>query len=134
LSVKVHIDTSELEKAIGQYSSRVKNFSMDIAGTALITATDDLIQSEGAKGTDGPWDPFSPETLRRHPRRVGGKLLQDTGLLANIQTTQRGPESVTIASPAPYAGNHLDTRDFFALKFGDVLDDLGNTSLQEIDR
>jgi phage gpG-like protein len=88
----------QLEALISKFEGNARAVPMAVIGETFATAMDDLIQSEG----DGNWDPFSPVTLRVHPRRRGGKLLQDTGLLANFQIGT-GPNWIDILSPAPYA-------------------------------
>jgi len=143
--VNVSVDTSELGRCIEQYSDRIKAVPMAIIGEGLVTAIDDLIQSEG----EGRWPGFSPVTLRLHPERRGGKLLQDTGQLANVQITEETPNSVTVASPAGYAGFHvtgtyqdniynayapheMPARNFLGINIGNVLDEAAESITDEI--
>lgn len=134
--VDVHFDMHELEQVIHRLRENVEETALPIVGETLVTAIDELIQSEGATGTQGKWEPFSPTTFKLHPRRRGGKLLQDTGLLANMQT-RIGPDWVEVESPAPYAKYHhtgtrknarpnmgpLPQRDYLAVDLDAVLED-----------
>lgn len=131
--VDISVDMSELQGELSKIGDRV-DLALPIIGEVLVTAIDELIQSEGAAGTEGEWEPFSPVTFKIHPRREGGKLLQDTGELANMQT-EIGPDFVEVFSPAPYAGYQMDgvdpnpipefgpipARDPFAIDLDDVL-------------
>lgn len=146
LPVNVKFDMGQLEALLGRYArnaKQVKNF-LDIAGSDVATAIDDLIQSEG----DGQWDPLSVVTEKLHPRRVGGKLLQGpTGQLANMQI-EPGGNYVDIISPAPYGIYHhtgtekvrgwvhsdkgMPARDFLAIDLGATLDKSGEAILAEI--
>lgn len=134
--VDVHFDMHELEEVIRRLGEDIEQTALPIIGETLVTAIDELIQSEGATGTQGKWEPFSPATFDLHPRRRGGKLLQDTGLLANIQT-KIGPDWVEVESPAPYAKYHhtgtrknarqnmrpTPQRDFLAIDLDAALED-----------
>jgi hypothetical protein len=110
---------------------------MRVAALALQTAMDDVIDSEGAESESGQWQPFNPNTFKRHPNRIGGKLLQSTGVLANIQTRVR-PREAEAYSPAPYAGYHVSgtkympKRDFTDVKWGLLLEVIGDSIATEI--
>ena len=100
--VIVHVDVSDINDIFEGMAQRVEAYPMALISEGLATAVDDLIQAEG----DGQWAPLSPNTLRRRPRRKGGMLLQDYGLLADIQTREGG-DWAEAWSPAPYAGFHI---------------------------
>lgn len=131
-------DVSDLSREVQKATRRLKNLPMDYLGQILIGHVDDMFQSEGAAGTAGAWEPLKQSTIERHPRRAGGMILQDTGATANIQVTESSNFSVTVASPTVQAQHHLDgtdsmvARDFFALRFNDVLDDMGRAVLEEL--
>ncbi|MCP4674351.1 MAG: hypothetical protein GY854_02300 [Deltaproteobacteria bacterium] len=143
-AVDIHVDTREIERAIGEIGNRVSQVALPIIGATLSTAIDELIQSEGKAGTDGPWDPFSPTTYKLHPRRSGGKLLQDTGLLASMQI-EEGPDWVEVGSHAPYAGYHvkgttknaipgmgpMPARNYLAVDLDRVLEDAVDQIVEE---
>lgn len=135
--VNVQVDVSDLNRAIHRYEDRTKNLPMDLVGQMLVNAADEMFDTEGAAGTDGPWTPLAESTLKRYPRRVGGQILQDTGATAAVQVDEIQEFSVTITSPTGWSGFHIDgtrympKRDFFAFDFGKVLDDVGDEVLQE---
>lgn len=137
MDVKVDVDTSALERSIRRFEGRVKNLPMDVVGQLLVNAAEEMFETEGAAGTDGAWRPLMETTIRRHPRRAGGQILQDTGATANIQIGEVSAFDVTIVSPTGYAGFHLDgteymvKRDFFAFNYASVLDEVGDELLQE---
>lgn len=140
-AVKVEFDVRDLTAKIGRYQKRLKNISMAVVAEILQTAVDNLIQSEGVEGTQGRWKGFSPVTFKIHPEREGGSLLQATGQLANMQPSE-GDWYAMVTSSAPYAGYHITgtrkpdmpSRDFFALKFDEVLDEIGDMILEEVER
>ena len=101
-AVSVLFDTQEITRELKRLGAKIQNVPMSIISEALIAAIDDEIQSEGR----GRWPVFSPVTLKLHPRREGGRLLQDTGLLANMQSTE-GSNWVKVKSPARYSGFHV---------------------------
>ena len=136
----VEFKVEKLQARIKAMGARSKNLPMDLLGQIMADAIDDVIDSEGKAGTQGKWDPFvwERETGRRpDPRRVGGKLLQDIGLLANIQV-DAGQNEVLVGSPAPYAHFHLvegpnrPVRDFLAIDFDAVLEEISDVVTREI--
>ena len=105
VSTKATFDTSELEAVIHKFDDRVRAIPMSLLAAPFVTAVDDEIQTEGR----GQWPPFSPVTFKIHPHRQGGKLLQDKGILANIQVdTDESAGTAVIFSPASYAWKHAD--------------------------
>ena len=144
--VEVTVDTAQLERLVKKYGDSARQISPSIIGTGLLRAIDDEFQSEGG----GNWQGFSSVTTRIH-NRGGGRLLQDTGQLANIQVMQEGPNFVQVGSPAPYAGVHitgttqtnvfnryntdrmpLAKRDFLAIDLGHVLEEAADAIAAEI--
>lgn len=134
----ITVDMRELQLVLKRTSQRSKNLPMKLYATQFLSEVDDVIQSEGAAGTKGKWEPFADSTLERHPRRVGGSLLQDTGALAAIQVKQITGTSFVLESNPHYAKYHLTgtehmpERDFFAVNFQKALDDMGDEVLQEL--
>lgn len=128
-SVKVKFETKRLQAMIRAYGERAQNPPMRLVGEIIAAEVDDVIQSEGEAGTKGKWEGFSQKTLELHPRRVGGMLLQDTGLLANLQTRSNAVEA-EVASPAPYATFHvtgtknMPARNFLAIDFDRVMEQI----------
>ena len=131
--VDVGIDVSQLVAQLEEFITDAKGFPMAIIGETFITAIDDLIQSEG----NGQWEGFSESTLRRNPKRKGGELLQDTGLLANIQS-ETGPDYWQGESPAPYAKwhvngtKHMPKRDFLDIDMEQTLDEVIIQFMEEV--
>lgn len=128
--------TTALEGVLTGYIRRNRSLSMSTIAAGLITAVDDLIQNEG----DGRWPDLAASTIKRHPHRRGGSLLQDTGLLASIQESpdSPGPDWVQVESPAPYSWYHVSgtrnmpERDFLLVDFARVLEQAADEIAQEI--
>lgn len=123
------------------------------APLALIIA--DAIEEEIETEGHGDWAEFSPATIAMHPMtkkgkkisrsRAGGKLLQSTGKLANIQT-KSSHKWVKAFSPAKkYAHYHvtgtrrfgrqyMPARDFLAVDLDAVIERIGVVFLEEMTR
>lgn len=131
--VDVQFDMRDLAEKLDYYGVKAESFPMSLLSEGLVEAIDDEIQSEG----QGTWDGFSPETLRRHPRRQGGLLLQDTGQLASIQA-EEGADYAEAWSPAPYAKWHvggtsrMEARNFLDINLDDVLEQLAEVFVDEV--
>lgn len=138
--ISVRVDHAALIARLQRFDQNLEILPMDVLGTLLLGEIDEVIVSQGAKGTDGRWEPFSPRTLKRHPRRIGGTLLQDTGALAAVQVVETGPTKIVIASAPAYSRWHLEgtrkmpKRDFFALNFPRVLEEMGEIVLESLQR
>lgn len=138
MAFHVRIDASELDRLIGGYISRQRNYPMSFIAQAMATEVDAVIDSQGRKGADGRWKPFSEATLRRHPRRRGGRLLQDTGVLANIQMSS-GADWAEVWSPAAYAKFHvtgtkkMPKRNPLAIDWKRLLQQASEDLLEEIE-
>lgn len=136
-SVDVTFEMGDIRRVLRGFGTRAAGVPLRPLADVLLEAVDDVIQTEGAAGTQGRWEPFSPRTLQRHPRRRGGMLLQATGELANFQP-RFSPGTVVVASPANYSGYHVDgtdnmpRRDPTAINFVPVLDIMGDGVLEEI--
>lgn len=134
----VTFDMGGMYDALGRMEKRERSIPMDHFATYLMSAVDDVIQSEGKAGSDGAWAPFSPRTFKIHPRRIGGKLLQDTGALANVQVIDVQAQSVTVASIPFYAKFHqtgtkwMPKRDPFAVNFPKLLEEIAEDLLQQV--
>lgn len=132
---QANFDMSELCEAVQRMEERARQVPMAVVAAPFVTAIDDEIQSEGR----GRWPGFAEATLRMHPHRKGGKLLQDTGRLANIQVyDMTAVGSAVIFSPAEYAWKHADgykripKRDFLDIDMDDTLEKACNAVVQEI--
>lgn len=129
--VRVDVDMSDVKAILGDLERRVCAFPMHLIAEGLSGAIEDEIYSEA----DGTWEPLSPATLKRRPRRIGGMLLQDRGLLANIQVAE-GPDWAEAASPAPYAGFHITgtenmpARDWTDINMESVLEQFAEDVLE----
>ena len=140
MAVQVEVDTSELVHLLGRAGIQARSINMSIVAVALAAEIDDILDSEGQKSKRAQkWDPLEGTTVRRHPQRAGGSLLQATGLLANIQT-RTAQQTATASSPAPYAGFHvvgtvsMVARDFLDIDDARLLDEIGNDVLMEWQR
>lgn len=112
----IDFDVQELEMRLGEIGARADAFPLSVLSEMLSNAVNDEIETEGR----ARWVPFAESTLVRHPRRVGGSLLQDTGLLANIQPDE-GDDWVEASSPARYAIFHVvGTRNMPKRDFLDI--------------
>lgn len=135
--IEVKFDVTDLGRQIRRFEDKTRNLPMDLVGTMLLGAVEEMFETEGAAGTQGAWRPFETTTLQRHPRRIGGMLLQDTGATANVQIKEVAGHSVSLESPPDYAGWHLIgtgnmvQRDFFAIKFGKLFEAVGDELMQE---
>lgn len=135
----IDIDTVELEEALTGIRIRAQNVDKAVLGVLLLTAIDDVIQSEGAAGAAGAWEPFAPSTRRRRGSMGEAKLLQDTGLLANMQLIE-GLDYITAYSPADYAIHHVEghgdlpVRDPFDINQDQLLADVEEIILDDIVR
>jgi len=137
-SVEVTVDTSDLEAELQRrFGDKVKNLPMHTYSGLLIGAVDEMFETSGAAGSEGEWEPLSMATLQRRPNRAGGQLLIDSGAMAAVQVFSVDADSVTIGSQTAYSGFHVDgtqnmaRRDFFALNFPKVLDELADMMLQD---
>jgi phage gpG-like protein len=118
---KVTVDMKGMVRVLHGFSQRLQGLPMSVVGESISTSVLDYLQSEG----NGSWEPLSPATLRRRPRRRGGQLLQDRGQLKAFQVWT-GPDWVEVRSPAPYAGFHVTgTRNMPQRDFTDI--DLGQS-------
>jgi hypothetical protein len=134
-SAFVTVDVRGITGALDEYDKRVSSIRTDFLAEGLSGAVDDVIQSEGF----GNWPALSATTVMRHPERAGGKLLQDKGQLASIQT-RHGYNWAEAWSPAPYAGYHItgtkfmDARDWTDIKLGELLEDLAEIAVEQVVR
>ena len=108
---------------------------------ALVEGVDRVLQSEGAWGSGESWDPLSPAYLAARPDRQGGQMLQDTGVLANVQP-RVGPGWAEAWSPAEYAVYHaspeprstMPLRDFLAVDEDWLAEEVGQMLLEDAER
>ena len=143
-NVNVKVCTLDVEKLLDRIAQHVQSVPTSLISQMLVTAIEDEIESEGR----GRWEGFSPTTLKLHHRRKGGKLLQDTGNLASIQSDE-GDDWAEAWSPAPYAIFHifgatqdniylqhaphrLPQRDFLDVELDEVLEEVVNTFTEEV--
>lgn len=102
----VTFDMSEVEAQLDRVGRRAKNFDNALLTTLLLEHVEEVFESEGRAGADGPWQPLSPDTIERHPSRSSGALLFNTGVFSNWQSATQGETSI-VWSPAPYAKYHV---------------------------
>lgn len=107
--VDITVDTREVVQAIRGFGRRARSIDMGPVAEILKARVDDVYEAEGAVGGRPKWDPLAEETLRRHPRRIGGMILQATGAMANTQTSTSA-DTATAFSPAHYAIFHTAAR------------------------
>lgn len=134
----VEVDVRDLLRSLDDYEARVKNLPMDVYAMLLVSKVDEMFQTEGASGTDGPWQPLSASTLRRHPRRRGGQLLQDSGATAASVGAEEQGHVISLYAGTAQTRFHIQgtefmpRRDFFALNFPLVLEELASLVAQEL--
>lgn len=127
-----------IRKELNKIVSRLDNFDMNVVGSIIQERVDTVLDSQGAKGVDGKWQPFSNITLEMKPYRKGGKLLQDIGRL-RYWHNKKGINKVTVLSPAKYAKFHvtgvpkrdLPKRDPFAINMDEMIEAVGIVLLKE---
>lgn len=134
----IELDVSDLIDVIDVYEMRLKNLPMDLYAQMLLSKVDEMFQTQGASGTEGVWQPLSESTLRRHPRRRGGMVLQDTGAMAAGNMAETREFDIQINNAKAYARWHLGgtdrmvQRDFFAINYAQALDEIGDLVVQEL--
>lgn len=134
---EVELDVSDLLEELDGYEEVLKNLPMEVYGMMLVSKVDEMFQTQGGAGTDGVWEPLRASTLRRHPRRKGGQILQDTGATAaGIYAEEVGFTMQLMASTKQSryllsGTENMVKRDFFALNFSKVLEELGEMVVQE---
>jgi phage gpG-like protein len=136
--VDIRLDVDELVARLNRMEAASMNLPMDAFATITLGYVEEMFQTQGAVGTQGEWDPLLLSTLQRHPRRVGGMILQDTGAMANVQVMDVQEQSFVVKSPKDYARwhirgtRHMARRDFFALNFTDLLNEMSDFVFEEI--
>jgi len=133
--MRVRVNAADLERRLRELGQRAKAINIEgIVAEDIVSKIDDLVDSEG----NGTWPGFSPVTLKLHPRRAGGMLLQRTGQLLRLQKMTY-PGYAEVSSPAPYAAyqqegtrrlrgwvrsddHGIPPRDFMAIDIEDTLE------------
>lgn len=117
----VIFDASELQKQFIRLGRRARDFDHSLITALLLEFVEEVFDTQGVGGQDGKWDDFEPSTLKRHPKRSGGQLLLDTGILANFQSATAAQTSI-VFTPANYGIRHVEgtknmaKRNPFAIK------------------
>jgi len=131
--IDVKFDMKEIENILKEYTSKIKNIPMSVIAEMLATEIDDEIQTEGR----GRWPAFALETIKRHPERAGGSLLQDKGILANIQK-KIGNNWAKAYSKRKFARFHvtgtknMPARNFLDIQMEKVLEEMAAYITDEI--
>jgi phage gpG-like protein len=132
----VKFDESELVARLEQLKNNGRSMT-EISGQVaqmLLVAVEDQFDSKGK----GKWPGLSPSTIKRHPRRAGGKLLQDTGELVGSLRPRHDQEVAEVVTSNPYAGYHVEgtkhmpARDFTDLDFDQLSAQIGEMLLLEL--
>lgn len=132
----VEFDDKELKQRLESLKSKGKNIGQ-LAGEVaqmLLVAVEDEFESQGK----GEWAPLNPATTARHPRRSGGKILQDTGELVGSFKPNSGSDYAEVVSGNPYGGYHVSgtknmpARDFTDLDYDELSLQIGDLLLREI--
>lgn len=135
--IEIRFDMTDLERQLNRYSRNLRNINMYVVGEIIRSAMEEVIETEGISGTQGKWEPFSPETLKRHPHRIGGTLLVDSGKLSDFQIDVFS-EDVSVFSPADYSEffvtgtRNMPMRDPTAINWNGVLDDVIDYLSEEV--
>lgn len=82
LSMSVRVDLNGFDRRMLRAAGRLDDFK-----TPLRRSETYMEKSIGKRFRAAAWRPLSPDTLRWHPHRVGGKPLNDTGALKLSVTT-----------------------------------------------
>lgn len=100
--VDVDVDVTELLRAIEDYERAGGDMqkTMRLVALSLVEAVDDEFETEGR----GQWPGHAPATLAR---RAGGKLLQDSGVLAGSIGADWGPRHAEANTNVAYAVHHV---------------------------
>ena len=131
MSARFHMD--DIYRIVDDLENQVNNLPLEAIGTLLQNAIDDLIESEG----HGKWPKLAPSTLKRRPRRKGGRLLQDRGFLNKIQV-ETGRNWVSAGTPVTYGIYHvtgtrnMPQRDFLDIDMDQFVEDAGNLIAADI--
>lgn len=134
----VEFDTSDLRTKIRSYENRLKNLPMEVYSALLLGYVDEMFETQGASGVDGPWEPLKESTLKRHPRRRGGQILQDTGATAGEQDQRIVGQQITMRPTTAYGGWHIEgttkmvRRDYYAINFPKFLSELDELVLVDL--
>ena len=77
----------------------------EVAGI-LANQVEDAFENEADPTTGEAWEPFSPDYLKRNPRRIGGQMLQDSGQLATSIQTEYSSNYAAVGTNKIYAAIH----------------------------
>ena len=130
---------SEVAHQLERIGRRAKNFDNTLLTTLLLEHVEEVFETEGRAGTDGPWKPLAASTIKRHPNRGSGAILFNTGLLSNWQSATQQDTSI-VWSPAPYAKfpaagtKHMPKRNPFAVVESKFMDQAERMMSLEIGR
>lgn len=83
VDMKIRVDLHNTLKNLNVSADKLKDLRVPLKQSG--------VYMEGAVGKrfrSAPWKPLSPNTIKRHPRREGGKPLNDTGRLKRSVTSQ----------------------------------------------
>lgn len=138
------VDMTGVTKVIEGIEHRAHGLDLGVYAEDVKVAVDDLIQAQGARNGRARWHSLAPATLRLHPNRAGGSLLQASGLLANVQTGH-GSNWFGVRSPAAYSGFHvtgtmrygkqyMPARDFLDIDFNGLLEVIANDVNEKVMR
>lgn len=105
MAAGVTFDVSEVQDQLERIGRRAKNFDNKLLTTLLLEHVEEVFETEGRAGADGPWQPLAASTIKRHPDRSSGALLFNLGELSNWQSATQRDTSI-VWSPAPYAKFH----------------------------
>jgi len=133
---EVKFDEREFRRRLEAFQAKAKSLG-ELSGEIsqmLLLAVEDEFDSQGG----GEWEPFAASTLKRHPRRAGGKLLQDTTEMIGSIKPESDSESASVVTTNPYAGYHVEgtkympARDFTDIDYDELGMQIGDLLLKEI--
>lgn len=107
-TIDITMNYQVVQKTLDELVSRVQDPgpAMSEIADVLADATERAFRDEADPETGALWDPLSAVTLALRPKRVGGMLLQDSGLLAASITTDSGKDFAAIGTNRVYAPTH----------------------------
>lgn len=78
--VRIIVEADGMTKRIRKLATQMENLKIPLQQSGIYMEGS-VARRFRSGGGSRPWKPLSPNTIKRHPRRSGGKPLNDTGRL-----------------------------------------------------
>jgi phage virion morphogenesis protein len=107
--IDISMNYQVVQKTLNDLLKRVENTepAMQEIADVLADASERAFRDEADPETGALWDPLSAVTLALRPRRAGGKILQDSGIMAASIVTDYGRDFAAIGTNHPAAPTHF---------------------------